>query len=153
MLGPMDGCSFCDIDGLRSDADIVRENGWCIFANRDAGDGPDHDLLCGSGIMVPKAHRETVFDLTPQECAATHELLAQVRPLLDHRYRPDGYTIGWNTYSAGGQVVPHAHLHVIPRFLDEPLAGTGIRWFLRQPANRRPDPRAQGSGRRTFAGH
>jgi hypothetical protein len=31
----------------------------------------------------------------------------------------------------------HAHLHVIPRFADEPLAGRGIRYALKQPTNRR----------------
>jgi diadenosine tetraphosphate (Ap4A) HIT family hydrolase len=29
------------------------------------------------------------------------------------------------------------HLHVIPRFADEPLAGKGIRHWIKQPANRR----------------
>ena len=140
----MDGCSFCDLDGFRSGSDLVRENRWCLFGGRDEG-------LPGAGIIVPKAHRETVFDLTPEEFAATHDLLVEVRPLLDDRYRPDGYTLGWNTYVAGGQVIPHAHLHVIPRFGDEPLAGKGLRWFLRHPSNRRPDPQAPGRGLRTFA--
>jgi histidine triad (HIT) family protein len=28
-------------------------------------------------------------------------------------------------------------MHVIPRFADEPLAGRGIRYWLKQDANRR----------------
>ena len=31
----------------------------------------------------------------------------------------------------------HAHLHVIPRFADQPLAGQGIRSHLMSDANRR----------------
>jgi hypothetical protein len=39
---------------------------------------------------------------------------------------------------------------VLLRFADEPRAGYGIRWWLRQPENRRPDPAAPGTGRRDF---
>ena len=38
----------------------------------------------------------------------------------------------------------HAHLHVIPRFDDEPQAGRGIRWAIKQTNNLRPDPDAPG---------
>ena len=61
-----------------------------------------------------------------------------------------GYKIGWNCYGAAGQVVPHAHLHVLLRFKDEPCVGKGQRWFLRQDDNLRPDPSALGTGARDF---
>jgi hypothetical protein len=37
----MNDCPFCDLDGLRAESDLVRENDRCVFANRDAGEGPD----------------------------------------------------------------------------------------------------------------
>ena len=64
--------------------------------------------------------------------ALAHFLKAQ----LDARWRPDGYNVGWNCGAAGGQTVMHAHLHVIPRFAREPLAGQGIRAWLKSDANR-----------------
>jgi diadenosine tetraphosphate (Ap4A) HIT family hydrolase len=78
------------------------------------------------------------------------ELLREVRPLLEGRYDPDGFNIGWNCFGTGGQSIPHAHMHVLLRFADEPKAGRGIRWWLRQPDNRRSDPFARGQGRRDF---
>src|SRR5205823_2219496 len=69
---------------------------------------------------------------------------------LEGRYRPDGFNIGWNCYAAGGQATDHAHMHVLLRFADEPKAGQGIRWPLRQPDNRRRDPQALGGGNRDF---
>jgi histidine triad (HIT) family protein len=114
--------------------------------------GESQLLLRGSGIIVPKAHRETVFDLLPDEFTATQDLLLEVRPLLKQRYQPDGYTIGWNCFAASGQVIPHAHLHVLLRYADEPLAGKGIRWFFRQPENLRPDPSSKGRGGTSFLG-
>jgi hypothetical protein len=41
-------------------------------------------------------------------------------------------------------------MHVLLRFADEPKAGQGIPWPLRQADNRRPDPTAPGRGSRRF---
>lgn len=133
-------CPFCDLDAFRREGAIVIENDLCLFANELSA------VLPASGIIVPKAHRPTVFDLTADEVLATFRLLARARAVLDERHRPDGYTIGWNCYAASGQSIPHAHLHVLLRFGDEPRAGQGLRWALRQDDNRRPDPTAPGAG-------
>jgi histidine triad (HIT) family protein len=89
-----------------------------------------------SGLIVPIAHRETVFDLTAEEIADTFRLLNEVKAWMDVHLAPDGYNVGWNCGAVGGQEVFHAHLHVIPRFRQEPMAGKGIRAMLKSDANR-----------------
>jgi histidine triad (HIT) family protein len=91
---------------------------------------------------VSSAIRTSPFGLTAQEWAATRELLVLVRAEPHRRLAPDGYTLGWN--DQGGL---HPHLHVVPRFDDEPKAGHGVRSAIRDPANRRPDPWRPGTGR------
>jgi histidine triad (HIT) family protein len=98
----------------------------------------DEKVLKGSGVIIPKVHRETVFDLTSEEWQASYELLQKVKIYIDEAFQPDGYNIGWNMGRAGGQEIFHAHMHVIPRYGDEPLAGKGIRFWLKQPENTRP---------------
>lgn len=100
-------------------------------------------VLEGSYMIVPKVHHETVFDLTAEEWEDLHGLLLHTKARIDADWSPDGYNIGWNCYAAGGQTVPHAHLHIIPRFADEPLAGKGIRHHLKQESNRRNGGRNQ----------
>jgi diadenosine tetraphosphate (Ap4A) HIT family hydrolase len=139
------GCIFCDLDGFRRDSVVLRENELALFGNLEDG-----HALSGSGVIVPKAHRETVFDLSEDEVRATFDLLRKIRPELERRYNPDGFNIGWNCFGVGGQSIPHAHLHVLLRFDDEPRAGRGIRWWLRQPENVRPHPSVPGKGRRDF---
>jgi diadenosine tetraphosphate (Ap4A) HIT family hydrolase len=109
---------------------VILENALCLFVQES------QPALVGSGMIIPRAHRETVFDLTAEEWQATFDLLQQVKVLLDEQYHPDGYNIGWNCGQVGGQEVFHAHLHVIPRFRDEPLAGKGIRYWLKQGPKR-----------------
>jgi histidine triad (HIT) family protein len=89
-----------------------------------------------SGVIVPIQHRPTVFDLTEEEVLATFRLLAEVKRWMDETFQPAGYNIGWNCGAAGGQQLFHAHMHVIPRFNEEPLAGQGIRALLKSAANR-----------------
>jgi histidine triad (HIT) family protein len=62
----------------------------------------------------------------------------QAKRITDEALAPDGYNLGWNVGSTGGQEMAHVHLHVIPRFADELHAGKGIRWLFKQPENRRP---------------
>jgi len=123
-------CPFCHLEHWESLL-VILENEHCQFLQKP------EEVLIGSGIIIPKEHRETVFDLTEEEWTATFSLLKQARELLDAEYEPQGYNIGWNSGGIAGQEVFHAHLHVIPRYADEPLSGRGIRYWLKQPANKR----------------
>jgi diadenosine tetraphosphate (Ap4A) HIT family hydrolase len=124
----MKDCIFCDIE---NQGNIVLSNDYCLFLQQD------QPVLIGSGIIVPRSHRETVFDLTKEEWNATFDLLKEVKKVLDEKYNPQGYTVGWNVGSVGGQHIFHAHLHVIPRFEDEPYAGKGIRHWIKKVENKR----------------
>lgn len=126
----MENCPFCKVD-LVEDQVIKAENEHCMFLQMP------QEVLVGSGVIVPFRHRETVFDLTEEEWAATYSLLKEVKQLLDEAHRPDGYNIGWNCGDAGGQHIKHAHLHIIPRFKEEPYAGKGIRHWLKSRENKR----------------
>jgi len=136
-------CGFCDVEAFQ-EAMIYLDNDFCFYASSRFGDTVA--ILPGAGIIVPKAHRATAFDLTAAEWTATFELLVRAREVIDQQLAPDGYLIGWNCGPAAGQTVDHAHLHVIPRFADEPYAGRGLRWLVRQPENVRPEPFRQGNG-------
>jgi diadenosine tetraphosphate (Ap4A) HIT family hydrolase len=80
-----DACVFYDLEGLRTGSVLALENELSLFANSE-----DEDVLRGSGVIVPKRHVATVFDLTPAEISATFALLGDARTLLAERYRPDG---------------------------------------------------------------
>jgi len=110
---------------------VVLENEYCLFLQEP------QEVLIGSGVIIPREHRETVFDLTEEEWAVTFSLLKRVKEMLDATYDPDGYNVGWNNGSVAGQEILYVHLHVIPRYADEPLAEKGIRYWLKQPMNKR----------------
>ena len=124
----MKNCRFCD--RLADQTETILENDLCVFLQKE------ESVLIDSGLIIPRAHRETVFDLTPSEWSALYDMIHQAKTLLDQTYQPDGYNLGWNCGATGGQHVFHAHLHIIPRYKDEPYAGKGIRYWLSQDENK-----------------
>ena len=123
-------CPYCPIRD--PEQKVVFQSDLVLFLQDERYQG----ALRHSGIIIPIQHRETVFHLSDAEIAATFQLLARVKEWMDRRFSPDGYNIGWNCGRIGGQDVFHAHMHVIPRFRHEPLAGQGIRALLKSDANR-----------------
>jgi histidine triad (HIT) family protein len=123
-------CPYCPIRD--PEQKVVFESDLVLFLQDERYQG----ALRHSGVIIPIQHRETVFNLSDAEIAATFQLLARVKEWMDRRFSPDGYNIGWNCGRIGGQDVFHAHMHVIPRFRQEPLAGKGIRALLKSDANR-----------------
>lgn len=125
-------CPYCN---LLADPEqqIIFENDTCAYIQKPS----EQTVLEGSGLIVPKRHAVDVFSLTVQEWIDTQELLMKAKSYLEDRYGHDGYSVGWNTGKSGGQSIMHAHLHVIPRFVDEPYAGKGIRFWIKQGDNRR----------------
>ena len=145
-------CPFCGRALLRT-ADVYFENAYCVYAStRDPRDPPD--VLPGSGVVVPIAHRASPFDFTPEEWVATRELLVEAKAAWDERLAPDGYGLFWSPFPRADELVQsmHAHLHVVPRFDDEPFAEHGGRSAIKVPENRRPDPWRRGSGRAQMFG-
>ena len=125
----MNNCLFCSIEN-DLEQKIVLSNQYCMFLQKP------QEILIGSGVIVPKRHRKTVFDLSEDEWNATFDLLKEVKVYIDNKYKPQGYNIGWNVNEVGGQEIFHAHLHVIPRYEDEPMSGKGIRYWIKQPQNK-----------------
>ncbi|MFK7691882.1 HIT family protein [Paenibacillus sp. HJGM_3] len=125
----MNECEYCHIQFEQQK--LVLENEHCLFL---IANEPEIE---GAGIIIPREHRETVFDLTEAEWAATYELLQKAKAYIEENYRPEGFNVGWNCGHVGGQHVFHSHLHVIPRYADEPYAGRGIRYWFKSKENRR----------------
>ena len=96
-------CPFCEFE-------CVIE-GELVYARRDK-----YPVSEGHTLVIPKRHVATWFDMTVDEQSEAFALINQVKTLVDKQFAPDGYNIGMNCGEAAGQTVPHAHIHVIPRY-------------------------------------
>ena len=73
----------------------------------------------GHLLIISKQLRSDYFELTSAEKAALPELIDKARSIIEEQHQPDGYNIGMNCGSAGGQTVMHFHCHVIPRYTGD----------------------------------
>lgn len=118
-----DRCRFCRANGLLLDAAIGETEHFYILPSAD----PAMPL---AAMVIPHRHSETPFEMTAHEWADFPNALGSAQALMV-AHEPDGFTLGWNVGAVGGQNVFHTHLHIIPRFATEPLAGKGLRYAFR----------------------
>jgi diadenosine tetraphosphate (Ap4A) HIT family hydrolase len=87
--------------------------------------------LARHSVIIPRRHFATLFEATEAEQAALFKALAHAKDIIGKYHQPDGYNIGINHGQAGGQSVPHLHIHLIPRYRgDKEDPRGGVRWVL-----------------------
>lgn len=114
-------CPFCNIE----ESSVVAKNSAAI-AFRDA-----FPVAEGHTLVIPREHVTSIFDLSASDQTGLWQLVAQARSDLAEQLSPVGFNIGINDGEAAGQTVPHAHIHIIPRYRDDvPDPRGGIRWVI-----------------------
>ncbi len=124
-------CPFCIENNLLRVSVLYQDDLWYVT---DMEEGSINNAV----MAITKRHIETPFEINDQEWRELHSLLDRMKKLVDQKEQPKGYNLGWNIHQTGGQNVAHAHLHLLGRYEDEPLAGKGIRYAFKQPNNSRP---------------
>lgn len=94
-----------------------------------------YPLSEGHALVVPRFPVISLYELDSDMQAAIWDVVRQVREFLEETYHPDGFNIGINDGQAAGQTIPHAHIHIIPRYGgDVPDPRGGIRWIIPEKA-------------------
>jgi histidine triad (HIT) family protein len=75
----------------------------------------------GHALVIPKAKARNILDVEPDDLAELMKAVQIVGRAVKEAFSADGLTIQQFNESAGGQVVFHLHVHVIPRFDGVPL--------------------------------
>ena len=96
-----------------------------VFAFMDAGQVND-----GHVIVASKQPFETLMDMDEDTAAAMMRAAWKIARVVEAEFRPEGITVLQANRAAGWQTVPHAHLHVLPRYADD---GVGLIWPRKEP--------------------
>jgi histidine triad (HIT) family protein len=70
----------------------------------------------GHTVVIPKRHAETYLGLSEVETQGLASGVQNAMKKIAEVLHPDGFNVGWNERPAGGQVVPHLHVHIFPRY-------------------------------------
>lgn len=123
-------CPFC-IENKLLRVNVLYEDELWYITDMEEGS------ITNAAMAITKRHVATPFEINEIEWQALQAIIVKMKNLVDAKEQPEGYNLGWNIHSTGGQNVEHAHLHLLARYPDEPLAGKGIRYAFKQPSNLR----------------
>jgi diadenosine tetraphosphate (Ap4A) HIT family hydrolase len=101
------GCELCT-------PDMVLIEDKLAYARYD-----NNSLSPGHLLVVPRRHVASFFDMTDAEKTCVLGLLDRAKARVEQEHKPDGYNIGVNVGSAGGQTRMHVHVHLIPRYTGD----------------------------------
>lgn len=82
-------------------------------------------LSDGHALVVPKTQVERLEDLPSEDAAELGRCLGRIARAVVSATGATGYNVLANNGAVAGQVVPHVHFHIIPRYDDD---GLGFRW-------------------------
>ncbi|HBY94425.1 MAG TPA: HIT family protein [Chloroflexi bacterium] len=116
----MHDCIFCQIiAGERPASFVEKAEEYVVFLDINQA-SPGHLMI------VPREHHPCWWDLLPEVAATMAKASQHLALAVKTAMNADGVNLLLNNGKAAGQVVWHAHLHVIPRW-------EGDRRFTRPP--------------------
>jgi len=108
-------CLFCKIVAGEIPATIVAENERTV-AFMDIS-----PATRGHALVIPRAHARDVHEIDPEDLKAVAVTAQVVAGRAIERLGAAGVNLLNSSGAAAWQTVFHFHMHVIPRYADDPL--------------------------------
>jgi len=109
----MEDCIFCKIakGEIPSEKILETDN---FFAIKDI-----HPKTQGHAIVISKKHYKTLLDIPDSLLGEFLEAGKELALKLLKEEKAEGFNLVINNYEAAGQLIPHVHLHILPRKKDD----------------------------------
>jgi histidine triad (HIT) family protein len=118
-------CIFCSIiEGQEPSVQIHRDDGFLILMDK-------YPINPGHVLLMPTKHYETLLQMPPEEVGKLYSLVPTIAKAIVSAVKADGFNVGQNNGIAANQIVPHVHVHIVPRFHDDSPDG---KWPARKVA-------------------
>ncbi|MFD1206758.1 MULTISPECIES: HIT family protein [Sporosarcina] len=106
----MTSCIFCKIaEGSLPSEKIYEDESVVAFMDV-------MPVTKGHVLIIPKAHRENIYEMTAEEAANLFQVVPKIANILKEEFAPAGMNLLQNNGAPAGQAVFHFHLHLIPRY-------------------------------------
>lgn len=120
----MTNCIFCKIIAGEIPSVKIYEDEH-VFAFMDI-----MPLSKGHTLLIPKTHREFVYDMTAEEAGNLFAVAPKIAKAINETFQPEGMNLLNNNGAKAGQSVFHFHLHFIPRYGQ--TDGFGAKWMTKE---------------------
>jgi len=109
----MDDCVFCKIVSNDIPSYKVYED------ERSLAFLDINPVNIGHTLVIPKEHHADLSDTPPPLLAHLVGVVQKIAPTVAASVNAEGFNLCMNNGQDAGQVIFHAHLHIIPRFPDD----------------------------------
>ena len=114
MAGEAD-CIFCAIAAGDAPAEIVDSDEYTV-AFMDI-----NPATRGHALVIPRTHSADLMEIDDEDLERTNLAARRLARRMDETLAPAGFNVINACRPAAWQTVFHFHLHVIPRYEDDPL--------------------------------
>ncbi len=104
-------CLFCNIVQGKQPAHVIYEDKTHL-AIMDK-----YPIQHGHTLVLPKEHYEKILDMPADSVAALFSRVPIIARGVLAATGADGFNIGQNNGRVANQIIPHVHVHVIPRYI------------------------------------
>ena len=120
----MPSCIFCDIiSGKGSCYEIYHDSDIIVILDR-------YPIDKGHSLVITKKPYEKLTDMSIKEVAELFSKIPKIANAIIKATNADAFSIAQNNGKAAKQIIPHVHVHIIPRYND-----TGTLWLKRKILN------------------
>lgn len=116
----MENCIFCQIVKGDIPAKKVYEDDRYLAFLSVGPASPGHT------IVIPKKHTATFVELETPETADLIQVVHKLAKEIKIKLQADAFNLGLNNGEIAGQVIPHVHWHIIPRYAGDTLVHWGV---------------------------
>ena len=103
-------CVFCAIiRGQSPVAKVYEDNIFLAFMDK-------YPITSGHTLVLPKYHYGDLFQMTEDEVGNLYRVVHTIASAVYSATRAQGLNTGQNNGKAANQIVPHVHVHIIPRY-------------------------------------
>src|SRR5919201_431038 len=118
-------CIFCSIVGGRLPGIMVFQDGdFRVIMDK-------YPINTGHTLVIPTRHYDNLLSMPTTEVGKLYSLVPSVAKAVVSAVKADGFNVGQNNGIAANQIVPHVHIHIVPRFHDDSPDG---KWPARRVA-------------------
>ncbi len=111
----MNDCIFCAIVAGESPAQIVDSDEHTV-AFMDI-----NPATRGHALVIPRAHTPDLIAISDEDLERTTLAARRLVRRMEETLEPDGFNLINACRAAAWQTVFHFHIHVVPRYEDDPL--------------------------------
>lgn len=103
-------CVFCAIiRGQSPVAKVYEDNVFLAFMDK-------YPITSGHTLVLPKYHYGDLFQMTEDEVGNLYRVVHTIASAVYNATGAQGLNTGQNNGKAANQIVPHVHVHIIPRY-------------------------------------